>query len=322
METTSPKTAKLPSDASRRRAASSRRDTRATEQEPNDSPAAANEITANAIVRGVISAPGENGGARRRPVPLSRAQGPADRAGDQCRTRKVAARFQARSARRRRQTDSARAAASGARIVLHVPRPQLDRSDRFSAARLGGHGAQRVPVRQRRSREAVDVPARPGFGFSGLSRRRRQSLHLLRHDGDHPCAERAVLHRRAASAGSRSSSPTACRSTHSTTRTTTTAGGSWEPTRGSRSSRRPMAITWCASPTCATWAATTTGTSSSCGRHVPISKSRLTPRSLTINAGSGKEITIVQPSGSTTSTARFASTSPACRRDFTSRRRW
>ena len=144
---------------------------------------------------------GQRRGSRCRSVSLPREEGRAAGARNQRGPQQVAARFEAGSARRGRQADSARCAASGSHVVLHVSRPQFDRPQRFPPARRGRHGVQRIPVRQRRSHEVVDEPARAGLGLPGLSGLQRRSLYLFRHDRHYARLERDVLHRRAASAG-------------------------------------------------------------------------------------------------------------------------
>ncbi len=169
-----------------------------TEQEPNDSPATANEISATAVVRGIVGAPDENSDPD---VDLFRFHA---RQGQQLVLEINAARQKSPLDSHvavldgDRQPDSARRAASGATLVLHVSRPRFDVAIRLSAAQMAGYGAQRISVCQRRGREAVVVPAGPGLGLFGVPRHRRQSIRVFWHDGDHARAERAVLYRRAA----------------------------------------------------------------------------------------------------------------------------
>ena len=134
-------------------------------------------------------------------------------------------------------------APGGPRLLLHVPRQGRQHGRRLPPLQLGRDAAQRVPLCQRRGRQALALPPRAGLGLPGLSRRRGSAgATSTRPRWPTPWASPATSSSRIRPA--RRSSPTACRSSRSTTRTTTTPTASSARTRGSPSPRRPTASTW------------------------------------------------------------------------------
>ena len=70
----------------------------------------------------------------------------------------------------RRSTRSARSAAGRPRFVFHVSRQGFDSNRRLSLAQLGGDEAQSIPLRRRRSRQAVSLSSWTRLGLQRLSR--------------------------------------------------------------------------------------------------------------------------------------------------------
>ncbi len=245
--------------------------TELTEHEPNNLAAAANAISANSMTSGVISAAAQ---AAKADADLYRFHA---KKGE-----KLV--LEINAARNKSPLDSKLEVLDAAgkpipRVVLQAVRSSYftfrghnstDRND----FRMHGAGDMELNEYVYANGEVMKLwmyPRGPDSGFLVYPGFSWRSFHLLRHDRHCACAERDVLHRRAASARTKRSSPTVCRNTRCTTKTTTTGGESWAAIPASRSPRRQMATTWFACRTCAVWAAMPTSINSSCGRRGRIS---------------------------------------------------
>src|SRR5439155_26694603 len=90
-------------------------------------------------------------------------------------------------------------AASGARLVDHVPPDRRERRRRAPLA-VPGDGPRAVPLHAGRGGQALPRAARARLAV-GLLRARREAALLLRHERDGPRARRARVHRGAPLAG-------------------------------------------------------------------------------------------------------------------------
>ena len=117
-------------------------------------------------------------------------------------------------------------------------------------------------------------------------------LGLLRYDSARARAGRAVLHRRAPSAGHEARSQRPAGLSRSTMKTTTTAIASSAKTRDCSSPPRPTASTWSRSRTCAGSRVPTSATRSPSASGGPTSRSRSSGADPTVDAGSAKEFKV------------------------------